>query len=348
MLIRLIISVLVLSSFALPSSTNAESGTVELFRKYKSSVVVVLAFDKNGLPSAIGSGFYFEDDLIATNAHVIQDASKVVLRTVGSDSSFEATEIAHVSKGLDLALLRVPRRGVPVPVSSSAGIEVGEKVVAIGNPRGLEGTVSEGIVSAIRGREDFRMLQITAPISPGSSGGPVFSDAGTVIGVATSTLLDAQNVNFAVPASYLRNLKGAGKTWEPVIEQPKRSGSSANAVMMSIAKARPHCFKYVDITLTNSLPTAVSSIRFLAVIKNRADGLPVDYIHQVVPESQFIKQQTVTYGASSPQILPARLGVPKTLEFRTDLCPSDHIVEFRILDFEVSRQTGLEKDFLTK
>ncbi len=82
MLIRLSISVLVLSSFALTSSTNAESGTVELFRKYKSSVVVVLAFDKNGLPSAIGSGFYFEDDLIATDAHVIQEASKVVLRTV--------------------------------------------------------------------------------------------------------------------------------------------------------------------------------------------------------------------------------------------------------------------------
>lgn len=348
MFLRLILLVLVSFSFARPSSANAESGTVELFRKYKSSVVVVLAFDKNGLPSAIGSGFYFEDDLIATNAHVIQNASKVVLRTIGSDNPFEATEIAHLSKGLDLALLRVPRRGIPVPVSSAAGIEVGEKVVAIGNPRGLEGTVSEGIVSAIRGREDFRMLQITAPISPGSSGGPVFSEIGTVIGVATSTLLDAQNINFAVPASYLRTLKGVGKTWEPLAQQPQRSERSVDAVTISIAKPKPHCSKYLDITLTNSLPTAVSSIRFLAVIKNRTDGLSVDYIHQVAPESQFIKQQTVTYGASSPQMLPARLGVPKTLEFRTDMCPSDHIVEFRILDFEVGRQTGLEKDFLTK
>ncbi len=348
MLRRVFLSALILSSsLALPSA-NAQFSTVELFRKYKSSVVVVLAFDKSGLPSAIGSGFYFEDDLIATNAHVIQDASKVTFRTIGSESAFEATEVAHLSKGLDLALLRVSRRGTPIPVTSAAGVQVGEKVVAVGNPRGLEGTVSEGIVSAIRGKKDFKMLQITAAISPGSSGGPVFSDAGTVIGVATSTLLEAQNINFAVPASYLRSLKGAGKSWEPVSPAPKSSENATSSVTMLMAKPQQHCSTYISVTVTNGLSSAVSSVRFLAVVKNRVDGMPVDFIHQIVSESQFIGHQGAMFGASSSQLIPARLGVPKTLQFRSDVCPKDHVVEFRILDFEISRQTGLEKSFLTK
>ena len=331
----------------LPSLVHAQSKTTELFRKYKSSVLVVLAFDKSGMPNSVGSGFYFEDDLIATNAHVVKDASRVLLRTIGSDSPFEALEIAHISYGLDLALLRVSRRGVPIPVSSAAGLEVGEKVVAIGNPRGLEGTVSEGIVSAIRNVEEFKMLQITAPISPGSSGGPVFSDIGTVIGVATSTLRDSQNINFAVPASYLRTLKGTGKNWEPLTANTKSPESSRSVVSITQAKQSQLCSSFVPVTITNNSASAVSSIRFLAILKSRSTGAPIDYVHQQITEFPYLSQEKLML-KSKAQIVPARLAVPKTLKFEADMCPEIHLVEFRVLDFEVLNETGLEKDFLPK
>jgi hypothetical protein len=86
-------------------------------------------------------------------------------------------------------------------------VSVGEPVVAIGNPIGLEYTVSTGIVSGIRQRaETFKMLQMTTPISPGSSGGPIIDEHGAVVGVATATIEAGQNLNFAVPARYLRAL----------------------------------------------------------------------------------------------------------------------------------------------
>jgi hypothetical protein len=87
-----------------------------------------------------------------------------------------------------------------------AGLSVADKVYAIGNPRGLEGTFSEGLVSSIRRGDGAAMLQITAPISQGSSGGPVFDDRGRVVGVAVGMLEAGQNLNFAIPADYLEAL----------------------------------------------------------------------------------------------------------------------------------------------
>jgi len=125
--------------------------------------------------------------------------------------------VVSVSKALDLAILEVDQPQKPVKIAPLDKLGPGDKVVAIGNPRGLEGSVSEGIVSAIRGSGDIKVLQITAPVSPGSSGGPLFSSKGEVIGVTTATLKDSQSLNFAVPASFLLTLRGKGPKWEPVV-----------------------------------------------------------------------------------------------------------------------------------
>ncbi|GAG54367.1 unnamed protein product, partial [marine sediment metagenome] len=82
-------------------------------------------------------------------------------------------------------------------------VAVGEEVYAVGNPQGLEGTFSQGIVSSIRQIGSDMLFQITAPISPGSSGGPVLNTQGKVIGIAVATFSGGQNLNFAIPASYL-------------------------------------------------------------------------------------------------------------------------------------------------
>lgn len=93
-----------------------------------------------------------------------------------------------------------------MPLGNSDIVQVGDSVFAVGNPQGLEGTFSQGIISSIRQIGTETLLQLTAPISPGSSGGPVLNSQGEVIGVSVATFRGGQNLNFAIPAKYLREL----------------------------------------------------------------------------------------------------------------------------------------------
>ena len=93
-----------------------------------------------------------------------------------------------------------------LPLGDSDAVEIGEPVYAAGNPSGLEGTFSDGIISSIRGDGAYKIPQITAPISPGSSGGPVLNEKGEVIGVSVLTIRNGQNFNFAIPINYLKSL----------------------------------------------------------------------------------------------------------------------------------------------
>ena len=213
MLTRFIIAIVIVASR--PAEAFADKSTRDIYEQNKGAVVLMLAYDSRGMPSSLGSGFYFETNRIASNFHVVEGASRVVFRVIGSKDMHDIKRVASVSRALDLAILEVEQEQRPVRIASGEKVGVGDKVVAIGNPRGLEGSVSEGIVSAIRGSGDVKILQITAPISPGSSGGPLFSPDGEVIGVTTATLRDSQSLNFAVPAALLSTLRDKGKEWEP-------------------------------------------------------------------------------------------------------------------------------------
>lgn len=106
----------------------------------------------------------------------------------------------------DLALIKIAdNSGTPLTLKSPV-VNIGQKIFAIGNPLGLEGTISDGIISGLRDYEGLSLLQISAPISPGNSGGPVVDENGEVIGVATYTFSEGQNLNFAVPVKYLKEL----------------------------------------------------------------------------------------------------------------------------------------------
>ncbi|MBA7592637.1 hypothetical protein ES708_34828 [subsurface metagenome] len=108
---------------------------------------------------------------------------------------------------MDLVILEIEDiKGSPLPFGDSQQVAVGDEIYVIGNPQGLEGTFSQGIISGIRDLDTEYILQVTAAISPGSSGGPVLNDKGRVIGVAFATLTEGQNLNFAVPAYYLSRL----------------------------------------------------------------------------------------------------------------------------------------------
>jgi S1-C subfamily serine protease len=179
-----------------------------IFNKSKTSIVLILTYDSNNTPVALGSGFYFEKNLIATNYHVIDGSSKIVVKNLGTQTKLDNIKVRSYSADLDMAILETPIPNSTFLTMSQAKPEIGDKIVAIGNPKGLEGTVSTGIVSGLRElSSEYNLIQITSPISPGSSGGPVLNETGQVIGISTFTINDSQNLNFAIPSSIISSLK---------------------------------------------------------------------------------------------------------------------------------------------
>lgn len=167
--------------------------------------VVVLRVHGSQSP-ILGSGFVVGDDLIVTNYHVVQDAVSITVETASGDS-LRGAYVSGVDAASDLAILRVPDLKLPpLRLAGEGSVQQGSRVFALGHPEGLAFTLSEGLVSSIREVSSVRVLQITAPISQGSSGGPVIDERGEVIGVTTSYLGDGQNLNFAVRASHIRDL----------------------------------------------------------------------------------------------------------------------------------------------
>jgi len=179
----------------------------------KISPAVVVVETQKGNKKGLGTGFFINSrGQIVTNYHVIYGADNAVVRTQAG-RRYPVKRIVAENREADLVLITADIPGQEIsPVEISGKLpEVGEKIYAIGHPMGLEKTVSEGIVSAIRKLPKLGdIIQITAAISPGSSGGPVFNASGVVIGVARATLRAGQNLNFAVPGQKVLQLKSGG------------------------------------------------------------------------------------------------------------------------------------------
>ncbi len=158
-------------------------------------------------PIGLGTGFVVRDyGWIVTNLHVIAGADRALV-TFPNKKSYPVLEVLNLSAAHDLALLRVEAKGLPVlKLADSEKVRPGDPIVAIGHPLGLEDTVSNGLVSAVRQIGDVTALQISAPIAPGSSGGPLLDERGEVVGVATAILRGGQNLNLGVPAKYVQAL----------------------------------------------------------------------------------------------------------------------------------------------
>lgn len=186
------------------SSANAQTAQ-EIAKKAFGSTVLLVMEDANGQPLSLGSGFIVRDGQIASNRHVIEGAARGYAKQVGQKTKHDIEGIVAVDPERDLVVLKISGAGaIALTLGSSDAVQVGESVYAVGNPQGLEGTFSQGIVSSIREVGTDKLLQITAPISPGSSGGPVLNSKGEVIGVSVATFRGGQNLNFAIPSVYLR------------------------------------------------------------------------------------------------------------------------------------------------
>ena len=193
------------SSPAVSAASSNEQTAREIARTANRSVVL-LETNTWDDSAARGSGFFVSEDVIATNAHVIKDANRGTAKLVGSSQKFQIIKTIAIDRQNDLALIKVDGIGPPLRLSTTGAPSIGDKVYVVGNPKGLEGTFSDGMISGIRTFGPVRRLQMTAPISAGSSGGPVMDANGSVIGISVEVLADGQNLNFAVPVSYLSAL----------------------------------------------------------------------------------------------------------------------------------------------
>ena len=187
----------------------AQENLPAIIKKIQPSVVTILTYDEHGKGLMQGSGFFIrKDGDIITNRHVFKGANSADVKTA-QGKVYPVTRVVAEDKEGDLILVSVdipPDAVYPLSVSASIP-EVGERVLVIGSPLGLEQTVSDGIVSAVREIPQFgKIIQITAPISPGSSGSPVVNMKGKAIGVATLQTVGGQNLNFAMSGARIAKL----------------------------------------------------------------------------------------------------------------------------------------------
>ncbi len=199
--------------------TNAALPPQEVFRRVSPSVFVVESLNSKGEVLAFGSGVAVKlptgvsqpaanttsDLVVVTNKHVIYGA--VAYRIRKGEKVWKAT-LVRLDQGHDLCALQ-PELGwtaKPIPVRVSAKVKVGERAYTIGAPEGLELTLSEGLVSGLRDIDNVRVIQTSAPISHGSSGGGLFDSEGRLIGVTTFFLKEGQNLNFALPGEWILGL----------------------------------------------------------------------------------------------------------------------------------------------
>ena len=176
----------------------------EIFVQVSPSVVVVDILNEQGESIGLGSGAVIGAGQVVTNCHVTREAKKLQVRQSGK--TFKAT-LQYADPERDLCQLSAPGlQAPPVILGTSKKLRVGQRVYAIGAPKGLELTMSEGLISSLRDYEGSQYIQTSAAISPGSSGGGLFDDQGQLVGITSFQFIEGQNLNFALPAEWIKQL----------------------------------------------------------------------------------------------------------------------------------------------
>ncbi|MCA1566714.1 MAG: trypsin-like peptidase domain-containing protein [Acidobacteria bacterium] len=190
---------------------HAAESLPELVRRVKPSVVAIVTYDAKGEPLLSGSGFFIRPGQVLTNLHVVEGARHVEVKTLDGKGRIYASQgTLGFDEEADLAVLSVdvPQERTRVIELTNNLPEEGEGVFVIGNPLRLEGSISDGIVSAVREVPNLgKIIQTTAPISHGNSGSPVFNYRGQVVGIVTVKVTNGQNINLALASARLSSLK---------------------------------------------------------------------------------------------------------------------------------------------
>lgn len=201
----------------------------EISAKVLPSVVLIITQDSLGNPISQGSGFVYKPGYVVSNLHVFEWASKAIVKNVVTGEISKAEAVIGMSTRDDLCVIQIENFKFPaLKLGDSDAVRTGDQIYVASNPKGLEGTITKGIISSVRKREGIfepipdssqrndlpnldqfalpAMFQIDAAISPGSSGGVVVDSRGNAIGIVKSSLVSGQNLNFAIPVNKLKSL----------------------------------------------------------------------------------------------------------------------------------------------
>lgn len=202
------------------SPVLAPRSAEELFTDLSRSTARITAHNVSGRAVGLGSGVVTGVGTVITNCHVAAAGGSLTVR-VGGEQFSASVEVAD--EEYDLCRLSVLGLTAPaVNIGTAESLKTGQKVYAIGAPQGLDLTISDGIVSGMRDLPQGRVIQTTAPISPGSSGGPLFDAYGRLVGIMTFQHKSGQNLNFAVPADWIANMRSRSAA-NPLTESMSRS-----------------------------------------------------------------------------------------------------------------------------
>lgn len=199
-----------------------EQNTVDVFRRASPAIVhinarqkVHLKFEDITPKSGVGTGFFFDrEGHILTNFHVIEESNQI--EVVLGDGRRLNARLLGTAPGLDLAVLAVDLPAAEITslaFGDSEALQIGQKVMAVGNPLALHNTLTVGVVSSLQRTLEFlspeleeAVIQTDTAINPGNSGGPLLNSRGEVVGIVTAAVADAQNVGFAVPSNFARRV----------------------------------------------------------------------------------------------------------------------------------------------
>jgi V8-like Glu-specific endopeptidase len=343
--IRLLCWVIVL--FLTASATLGQTAQ-EIAKKAFGSTVLLMMEDKSGQPISLGSGFFVRENIIATNLHVVEGATTGYAKIVGKKQKYDVAGYVAIDNKMDLVLLKINDANVPsLPLGNSSKTAIGDEIYAVGNPQGLEGTFSKGIISAIRTIEKDTLLQITAPISPGSSGGPILNNEGNVIGISIATFKGGQNLNFAIPASYLATLLDNIKSVKllSVKEKPEKEvksiledfGGHNTEGVVGEKLTWGHQLYDMDgnfsFTLRNQLTESVQNVYCLIIFYDK-DGSPLDITLINYPSIIPGNLAKRVNGSVDKSIKRLTTPTSKDNQYESSFTPSTK-VEFRILNFQI-------------
>ena len=182
----------------------SQQNVADVVKQSSDAVVLIVISNSAGQETALGSGFLVSaDGEIVTNYHVIEEAHSATVK-LSNGAFFPVSGVLAAEADKDLAVIKVNGKNLPfLSIGDIDKLHIGDHVVAIGSPLGLEGTVSDGIVSAVRDVDSKKWIQTTAPASHGNSGGPLLDMNNHVVGVVAMGVNPelGQNLNFAIPSS---------------------------------------------------------------------------------------------------------------------------------------------------
>lgn len=302
------------------------------------SVVLLVMEDTHGQALTTGSGFFVRPGIVVTNYHVIEGAASGFAKPIGKRTTYAVAGIVALDTKRDLALLAL--KGVkapPLKLGKVGNIAVGDTVFAVGNPLGLEGTFSQGIVSGVRHIGADTLLQITAPISPGSSGGPILNIKGEVVGVAVASFVGGQNLNFAIPVSYVTEILSGLTPVRPLASVKKRRREVQTLSVIGRPAVRGielthfnRSGKYIVYSIRNKLREPVKNVKILFIFQD-SRGTPVDSLvttfkGEIPPR---LAKRTRSYVGTST----LAISMPWNARSRQ----RENFVEVRVLDFQFAR-----------